>query len=199
MVTAEYDLQYLETAASALEAYLLSRDAHWPLGKSAPAGEPPFPTLSVEGIVLAQKRLAAQGLSGAAAARRREVEAHITEVRTRWRAAWSQKATRAFHSRLHLWGGFIDELLHEPSAQQDRYPYEVRLRVMLDLLAHESNAIPTDELTQLAKTDLRLKARWKPGDFIWPAALEAGFPAGPYWYLYGRLVASKMATADQPL
>ncbi len=85
-----------------------------------------------------------------------------------------------------MWRNFVDDLLHAPGAQRDRYPYEARLRVMLHLLAEENRAIPPGELAHLEEVDLRLKTRWQPGGFIWPAEIEAGFPTETYWYLYGQ-------------
>ncbi len=35
--------------------------------------------------------------------------------------------------------------------------------------------------------DARLRARLKTGGFIWPAEVQAGFPSGEFWFLYGQL------------
>ena len=37
----------------------------------------------------------------------------------------------------------------------------------------------------LAALDTRLRGRWQPGDFVWPAAWEPAYPREVYWWLYG--------------
>ena len=186
-----YDLRYLQASLSSLEDYLLSRVGQWPLGEAAPAGELAFPPLTIEGILLAQRRLQAQKLPEALETEYQTTFSLIQSIHTRWPAAWDRKTAECFRQRLNLWRGFLDDLFHLPASHVDRYPYEVRLRVMLDLLAQFPAAIPATAIEQLADLDRMLHRHWKPGHFIWEANLQPGFPVEPHWYLYGQLITSR--------
>ncbi len=37
----------------------------------------------------------------------------------------------------------------------------------------------------LATLDLRLRNRWQPGEFVWPAEWATAYPRDDYWWLYG--------------
>jgi hypothetical protein len=88
-----------------------------------------------------------------------------------------------------MWADFIDEYSRAPEANADRYAYEVQRRVMLDLLLADGNA-PEGVAELLGKLDALVKTFLVPGDFIWEAELQDGFPRNQYWYLYGKLPAS---------
>ena len=75
----------------------------------------------------------------------------------------------------------------DPESQYDRYAFEVGRRVQLELLQGESETIPTSSFELLESMDLILKTLLIPGQFIWDAELQEGFPRVTYWYLYGNL------------
>jgi hypothetical protein len=54
MASLEYDLGYLQSALSTLEDYLLSADLYWSIGDNPPKGEPPYPSLTLGNVLLAQ-------------------------------------------------------------------------------------------------------------------------------------------------
>ena len=187
MPSAEYDIRYLQAGMSLLEDYLLSADLYWPVGASPPPGEPPYPRLTLGGMLLARKRAQAYSLTTNQQAEFAQLVQQMDAVRSRWRSAWGQKAAREFRSRLNLWGNFLEDYRENPSANADRYRYEVGRRVQLQLLADEAIDLPQSDLDLLNGLDRVLQAALIPGRFIWDEELASGFPRETYWYLYGNL------------
>jgi hypothetical protein len=108
-------------------------------------------------------------------------------MRSKWRVAWEKKASQCYRVRVRMWGDFIQEYRDNPQDNTDRYGYEVRLRVMLHLLKSEIGHQNPTEVELLSGLDGYLKSVLIPGSFIWEAEIQAGFPHGDYWYLYGKL------------
>ena len=187
MPTLEYDLGYLRAALTVLDDYLLSADLYWSIGNRPPRGEPPYPSLTLGGVLLAQARAHAHPASGNLVGQLAQADEQINAVRGRWRSAWGRKARRDFHARLNLWRDFLEEYRQKPEAHLDRYAYEVRRRVMLHRLEPEAGEIPKAEVELLAGLDRLLRIVLIPGGFVWEQELSPGFPEEPYWYLYGRL------------
>lgn len=187
MPSAEYDLGYLRAGIPALENYLLSNDLYWPIGASPPGGEPAYPRLTLGGLLLAQKRAHARDLTPQQRDELARLDEQMDDVRDRWRVAWERKAGRSFQARLRLWKNFLEDYRESPSANTDRYRYEVERRVMLHLLMDEAESVPQADLDLLKSLDKVVGAVLVPGDFIWDRELENGFPREPYWYLYGQL------------
>ena len=59
MPTFEYDRRYVEIGLELLESYLLADAAYWPVQLQPPSGEPPYPVLTLEGMLLSRQRLLA--------------------------------------------------------------------------------------------------------------------------------------------
>lgn len=187
MPSAEYDLRYLQEALESLESYLLANELFWNLPINPPPGEPAYPALTLGGVLLAHARLAALRLDVHEQARFRSLSIRLEAIQTKWRTAWEQKALRSYQSRLTQWANFLEEYRNNPEAHADRYAYEVRLRLMLDLLAQDLAVIP-DEQTQLLRSlDSILNHVLDKDGFVWQDSYASGFPAQKYWYLYGGL------------
>lgn len=187
MPSAEYDLRYLQAGVPLLENYLLSTEIYWPIGVSSPAGEPPYPRLTLGGLLLAQARLhARQDLSSVQRAELARLDEQINETRSHWRVAWGQKAAHELQARLKLWRDFLEEVRDNSEANIDRYTYEVQRRVMLHLLEPEAEAVPKGQFELLRAMDKMLSGVFVSGDFIWDHAYQPGFPADTFWYLYGK-------------
>lgn len=186
MPSIQYDLEYLRAGLAVFEEYLLSNEIYWPLGAKAPAGEPAYPRLTLDGLLLAAQRLKARTLPPEQAADLADLERRLEETRSRWRVAWEAKATHGFHARLNLWRDFLQEYRESPENNLDRYPYEVKRRAMLQLLSLDAQP-PQAEIDMLRGLDGLLKAVLVPGDFVWEPELQSSFPPDPYWYLYGHL------------
>jgi hypothetical protein len=172
---------------SELESYLLSDVLYWPLDVSAPAGERPYPRLTLGGLLLARKRVRSLSLSVSQQVDLNNVEDQLDAAKTHWRIAWRKKATRSFKARLDLWRNFLEEYKEEPAANADRYAYEVERRVMLHLLSPEIEELPQAYNDMVAGLDSRLRRSILPGSFLWEPQIASGFPADEYWYLYGTL------------
>jgi hypothetical protein len=187
MPSAEYDLRYLQAGIDQLETYLLAKDLYWPVNAAPPAGEPPYPQLTPGGLLLAHQRLQATAQTTAEREEKARLEQQFEAILSKWRTAWGKKTAADFHSRLRLWGDFLDEYRQRPAAQYDRYDYEVTRRVQLYLLRTEVSDLPNAEIEALNGLDKLLKAVYKPGPFAWEAKLQPAFPQNIYWFLYGGL------------
>ena len=108
-------------------------------------------------------------------------------LRARWLSAWERKCARCFHHRLVQWRNFLEDYRQDPDEHANRYPYEVRWRVILDLLKADIRQLEPAEADLLAGLDTTLQALLVPGEFVWEKEIERGFPPRQYWYLYGRL------------
>jgi hypothetical protein len=137
-------------------------------------------------VLLAQARLHARSLDDSQRAELARLDEQLDDVRSRWQVAWEKKATAEFHARLNLWRDYLEEYRNNPSANLDRYDYEVQRRVMLQLLRPDASGVPLSEDSLLNGLDTMLRAVFVPGDFIWDKEMTAGFPRDAYWYLHGR-------------
>lgn len=187
MSLAGYDMGYLRAGVEEMEAYLLSSEVYWPTGVKSPPGQPPYPQLTLGGVLLAQRR--AHHFPGGAGDLQAlsRLEAELEANRSHWRVAWEKKAAREFHARLMLWRDYLEEFRLHPENHADRYAYEVSRRVLLDLLQAETGDIPGAETELLAALDRQLQAHFAPGAFVWENGLQAAFPPDQFWYLYGNL------------
>jgi hypothetical protein len=186
-MTSEYDLRYLRAGIDLLESYLLSQDIYRSLGVAPPAGEPPYPQLTLGWLLLSCRRLQASAVTPAQRDEAARLGAGLDATRTHWRVAWGNKARAEFRARLNLWRDFLDEYRAQPEANYDRYGYEVSRRVLLELLQPEAEGQEQADLDMLGGLDGLLKALFRPGEFVWDADLARAFPAGIYWFLYGAL------------
>ncbi len=191
MPSPQYDLGYLRAGIQILEEYIFSPDIYWSLGISPPSGEPPYPSLTLGGLLLAQARLRSPLAPPEIQRDREALERELERMIQRWPVAWEKKAKREFHARLFLWRDFLEEYRSKPENHLDRYSYEVSRRVMLQLLEPYAPDLPQAEREMLHGLDTWLRAIFVPGEFIWEPGLITVFPSQPYWYLYGRLRGGK--------
>ncbi len=187
MPSPEYDLRYLEAGIEQLESYLLSSDVYWSIGTRAPAGETPYPQLTLGGLLLARLRAQSSVKTSTQDVELEELTRRLNDLRTRWRVVWEGKASKEFNARLNLWKNFLEEYRANPETQYDRYKYEVTRRVLLYLLGAETDNIPQAQRDLLASLDLLLRTIFISSEFIWDVSLAASFPQEQYWYLYGRV------------
>ena len=188
MTNFAYDFQYLKSGLEVLERYLLSDEVYWRVDVSTPAGNPPYPQLTLGWILLYRCRM--EDGYDMDTNQRMQLESAVRQLdslREEWRSAWAQKAAREFESRLTLWKNFLEDYRDEKSEHANRYPYEVNRRVMLDLLRRETDDIDEAHLELLTALDGLLKGNWVPGDFVWDSKLASAFPKITFWYLYGHL------------
>lgn len=187
MTSAVYDIDYLREGLAVLKDYLLSNDLYWTVHASLPADSPPFPSLTPGGLVLAHQRLAGRRLGASEAADFSKLDEEFRLMRDHWRTAWERKATQDLKARLNQWRNFLEDYRKDSANHADRYSYEVRLRVMIDLLAAEIPGEQVQTGEALIALDGILRASLISGKFLWESELEPAFPSKRYWYLYGRL------------
>ena len=176
MSSIEKDKAYVEAGIPELGDYLLSNELYWPISARGYS----LPRLTIGGILLMLARLDARG------ERTESLRLRLDGIRTRWRVAWETKAGREVQARMRLWSNYLADYRHNPESHADAYSHEVSYRVMLHLLMAELPT-PQAEESALSHLDTLLRTRLLPGDFIWDADLEGGFPGKVYWYLYGKL------------
>jgi len=187
MPSAEYDLRYIQAGLPILEEYILANDLYWPAGVSAQFGEPPYPQLTLGGLMLATARTQSRSLTATQSAQLDSLTSQIDAIRSRWRTAWGNKARTEFHWRLNLWRDFLAEYRESPGENFDRYTYEVTRRAQLHLLRREAEGIPSEEIKLLDSLDRLLNAHFQPGEFVWEPDMISGFPSQVFWYLYGKV------------
>jgi len=176
MTTPDYDRRYLEAAFEVLEAYLKSATLYWPLDVKPPKGAPPYPQLTPGNVLLALRRLEAHGATG-------DFPLRLRSLKGQWGAHWRQKAGREAQARLRQWRNY----LQETTDRAPYYRYEVRERVILELLAEDLGALPPEVAEDLAALDRVLRGVFREGNFVWEAPLGRAFPRERFWFLYGTL------------
>lgn len=175
MQSPEKDKAFLEAGIQQLEPYLLSRDLY----RLSASPTTDFTQITLGALLLARARLKGWGTPGVM-----EMSMQMDAARLQWRAAWDAKALREIRARTELWKNYLVEAERLPAESARKYPYEVRLRVILSLLMDE---VPTQSEESLSGLDGKLRAIWKPGKFAWDSALESVFPGSTFWFLYGTI------------
>jgi len=178
---------YLQAGLKEAEHYLLSDRLFWPLIIGSDPGEPSYPNLTLGGLRLYQKFARPLAQTASQKTSLQQIETEIEFTHTHWRVAWERKASWEFESRLRQWGNFIKEMRVDPEDQLGYYRYEVRFRVMLDLLESDFNDVDSAHLRHLEGLDTLLRALFSSGDFIWEPELATEFPEDKFWYLWGFL------------
>lgn len=180
MKTAAYDRAYLEAAQGVLEDYLHAPDLYWMLRANPPKGEPSFPSLTLGNVLLAYARLRARSSAEA-----ETLFAPIAQLREQWRTTWNKKARHELQSRLQRWADYLHEYEADP-AQAAYYTYQVRQRVIAELLAQDLGGWPEAEDDLRQRLDRVLRASFTPSPFIWDEDLAPAFPPDRFWFLYGH-------------
>ena len=189
MKTYDYDIGYVEAGLEVLKDYVLSEQMFWPLSVHPPEGVP-YPRLTMGELLLSVRRLSAYQKSGIQKKQLDQLNTRMDFIRLKWSVAWEKKAHHNFNTRLNMWRDFLEEYRSNPRENADRYSYEVRLRVMMQLLGGEIGRLEQQELDLWRALDGFLSRAFIRGAFVWEAELQRGFDISDYWYLYGSLSAS---------
>jgi hypothetical protein len=177
----EMDRKYLEEAVLILDEYIISPEISWPLTSR---GREHLPPLTPGNLILCQARLSclveAVNPRQETARLLASVERHID----RWNANWQMKAKKEYPERLRLWRNYLDEFSSDPTGNRGSYPYQVRLRVILQLLEDEFGVGSQNTAPSLHLADQALLSHTRPGSFVWEEGIRSGFPADKFWFLY---------------
>ena len=179
------DLAFLNASAPVLEDYLLSDVLYFPVtGEHGRQLSGDTTQLTLGNLLLSLRRLQTANLSAEQAVELESLAGQISKVQSQWRSRWSVKVQQEIPNRMMLWKNYLSELGETLKAKAGDYPYNARLRVILELLLDESNDLLVREKDLLRSLDLQLKGKGSPGEFIWDQTLAGGFPADQFWYLY---------------
>src|SRR4030043_2371492 len=96
MRSPEYDLRYIDAGMEILENYLLSDEVFWLININPPLGEPEYPGLTLDWILLAKTRLAGHRISPDQKDQVEQVNSKLEFIRSKWRVAWEQKASQCY-------------------------------------------------------------------------------------------------------
>jgi hypothetical protein len=188
MHPARYDLGLAAAMADELEDFLISGEIFWPLERRAPAGDPPYPQLSLGGLLLTLDELDAwEGdLAPGEAAQLQALRRRVEGLRAKRGAAIARKAGQELRSRVNLWRAYLGDLEEGPRPVE-LYPHEVRQRVMAARLVETAADLPEAASSRrvLGELDAKLRRRFEAGPFVWDRRLAKRYPPGDYWFLYG--------------
>lgn len=99
------------------------------------------------------------------------------------RSAWEKKISKEIPLRLNQWRNLVEEF-HRIGGLDASYSYNIRVRVILDLITTELEHAYLDVDRKLDELDGILMNLSQPGRFIWDEELEKYFPQDRYSYLY---------------
>jgi hypothetical protein len=190
MYQTDKDITYVQSTVHELEEYLLSDILFWPItgkgGKPLPVGET---QLTIGNLLLSMKRLSAAGeLSSRALSEATGLTGLVQRVRCQWKSNWDIKANAEINSRLTQWSHYLGEVASEPGWQHGNYSYNIRQRVILELLIGDVEMPLPTEQAYLASLDQRLRSITVPSKFVWNEKLKSGFPDQIFWFLYRKPV-----------
>jgi uncharacterized protein YukE len=188
-ISFQYMLNFCIACQFEMRDYLLAKILYWPLQARAPSGEPTYPMMTIGSVMLVMMQARALAMTTMQSMELDRVEIDLYTLRKRWRATWERKAHEEFHARLRRWSQFIVELRRQDEGFIPNYRYEVRWRVILELLTIDLDNISIVDQNILAECDQQLLAELIPGEFIWESGFADGFPQEVYWYLWGNFPA----------
>jgi hypothetical protein len=183
----EYNLDLLQEVLEDIEPFLLSPELFWPITAKPPKGSPPFPNLSLGGLLLTEDELIAQKdrMNPEQAARYSRLRLKRQGVWRKWLSTIQRKAVREMAMRCNLWRSYVVELEDQEKVKYD-YPQEVRHLVMFERLADTAGKQPeAQELRESIRLlDDRLMGVTQTSEFIWDEQLGAIYPKRSFWFLF---------------
>jgi len=179
------DVAVLEAMAEQMAGYLDSDQLSWP----APHGG--MPAMTLGGYLLREHRLTGLPhlLSNEQQARVSAAVAQFNQALRDRVVRSEQKAHGELEVRLRQWDAHIRDIDHDTFGRTSNYDTVVEVRAIIQALLDRLSMPPyhTEQrsLEQLALLDTRLRNRFRPGDFVWPADWASAYPPSTYWWLYG--------------
>lgn len=185
MQVLENDLAFLQASTPVLEEYLLSDLLYYPVtGHHGRQLSGDTTRLTLGNLILSRKRLSSVPLAEDISSQVSDCVNQIDQVQSQWRSRWDIKVQQEIPNRLMLWKNYLSELGEGTKTKPGDYPYNVRLRVILELLFAETSALLVQEKDLLRALDQRLKGKGTPGSFVWDDMFIPGFPSVKFWFLY---------------
>lgn len=181
----EMDYAFLRASVPQLENYLLSDVLYYPItseGGRQLSGD--TTRLTLGNLLLSVRRLEVVTIPDTHKTDAAEHLGQVEHLHARWQANWKKKVSAEIPNRLRLWKNYLDDWQENSSSAAGEYRYNVRLRVILELLFVETDELFVQEKVLIHALDSRLKAKGTTGPFIWDQQYQSAFPMDPFWYLY---------------
>jgi hypothetical protein len=186
----DYNLALARAILEAIEPFLQSTDAFWPLTAAPPSSAIPFPRLSLGAFLLTLDELRAAEAQAATAVRPsiQSVEREFDRIHQKWRVAVENKALAEAPQRLSIWRAYLEDL-NDGRGDPAGYSQEVRQRVILTrLLQTARGSSKRDEtLGRVGDCDAILRGLFVPREFVWDPRLRPVYPEKDFWFLYGEI------------
>ena len=186
MDSKEIERIFAESTLIELKDYLLSPTLFWPL--SLPGlnkdEQSSVPKLTPGNLYLCLRKINTFDFEPDLMVGMKDVVGRISTLLEAWQSNWKKKAQQEFLIRINLWESYLKELKRNPAMNTGSFSYQVRNRIILDLLEEELKVANKNEIVSMQHMDETLKNLVKDGDFIWQFDLCRGFPKNQYWYLY---------------
>ncbi|MEN8172371.1 MAG: hypothetical protein ABFS03_05765 [Chloroflexota bacterium] len=183
----QYHFNYCKACLAELVQYLHTDILYWPLSTSRTLIGHSNVRLTIGAMLLAA---ACANTLAETALHRRELddfEITICTLNNHLKTLWSRKAQSELDARLHRWSQYLSDLDSYDGIDAASYRYEIRWRVVLDLLIENLGGISIADHRVLDDGDRRLRGKFSPGDFLWSPDLAKAFPQERFWYLWGSI------------
>lgn len=180
------DLAILQEMAGQMEDYLKSETLFWPMQYSD------MPKLTLGGFWLRQHRLTALHtlLTADQLAQLATVIKQFETAVSDWVVRTEQRAHTELAARIRQWSEYLRDVHAGKATDIAGYPAHVETRAIIAALIEQLQQRPyqLDESVSapILQQDKGLRARWAPGDFVWPPAWQVAYPKPEFWWLYGR-------------
>jgi hypothetical protein len=182
----EIERIYAESSLNELKEYLLSSTLFWPLSLRDLNKEEQssIPKLTPGNLYLCLRKINTYEFAPELMVGVKDIEERIILMLNDWQSSWKNKAQLEYPLRINMWESYLSELKRNPALNKGTFSYQVRNRMILDLLEEELKVAKKNEIENIKYLDESLKNLVRDGDFIWEFDLTRGFPKNPYWYLY---------------
>ncbi len=189
MDSKEIERIYAVSSLNALKDYLLSPTQFWPISLPGLSKDEQssVPKLTPGNLYLCLRKINTYDYAPNLISGVKDIEERISSILDAWQANWRKKAQLEIPIRINLWDSYLNELKRNPALNMGSYSYQVRNRVILDLLEEELKVAKNDDIVSIRYLDEKLKNLVTDGDFIWQSDLIRGFPKINYWYLHIQL------------
>lgn len=180
-----HDVAVLAAMAEQMAGYLDSDQLSWPAPRAG------MPAMTLGGYLLREHRLTALAnlLSSEQQARLSAAIAQFNQALSGRVVRFEQKANGELEVRLRQWEAHIRDIDADTFGRTSNYDTVVEVRAIIQAFLDRLNMPPyhTEQrpLQQLALLDTRLRNRFRPGDFVWPAEWAPAYPQPTFWWLYG--------------
>lgn len=184
--TPQVDLAVVAAEVDELEEYIIKGDVYRTLRVQTPSGTQ-MVQMSAGDLLTRLYRLESMREQLAPEERSRAKDLALTARSTIYslRTRFHDLLKREIKTRLDSLNWFLDDVVGDSKRARVEYPFEIRNRQRIQLMAEELAEDLTPELKQqIARVDDRLRLIAKPAGFLWDNQLEPLFPRERFWYLY---------------